>query len=209
MLKISEKGLTEALGQNTLHSHPWNRENLWVLCPDQESGWGETPKDSRWTLEPPTGQMYVATHCYIQCSCDVLITPAKAMIVEGYFGASDETPYEITRFSYLDIMTNRAHEKKILDPSTGHAGGSEPGMCMTKKFYDLKIPFAEEVLIWSSADGTIMAPSLDQEGKAKFRRMVVRIADDEPYKDSTDALVETALSRYLCDVYTDPDYVEP
>jgi len=209
MILFSQLGLSDNYKtQETIHSHPWNRENEWVLCPDPVAGWGETTKDSRWELKPPAGDMYIATHCFVQCSCDILVTPERALIVEGVFDDADEAgKVEITRFSYLDILTSRASEKRILDPNTGHGAGATPGETLTKRFYELKIPFAHEVLLWSSAALTGGQPALDGAGNAKFRKMIVRIGDNEPYTNAAGtAPAETTLSRYFCDVYTDPDY---
>jgi hypothetical protein len=204
VILASQLGLTDILRTDTVSAHPWNRPDYWMLKPS--GGWVNPPTDydSSWELKPNTGEVFVVNACQIQMSADVLIAPSNSMQVY----VSIQTPIpniKVTEFIYADEFLNRASEVNYYPIDNITAGA-----CITHPFYRTVIPFAQKIFLWGSAgiDMSIGQPYKDRLGNTKLRSMIIKIADNLPYKNPNNEIIETGWSRYFVDVYRDPDYVK-
>ena len=132
----------EYLTRDTISSHPWHRTEEWTI-----DGY-----NSLWTLEPQAidaygenGEVYVVKMCLITCSADMVLNPENSMIIEGYL-YDGGSPIPIIEFKYLDEMINRASKIDYFNIANITGGSS-----MTRPFYKIELPFAQEILLWGSA----------------------------------------------------------
>jgi hypothetical protein len=201
-LLLGQLGLTNYLRTDTVSSHPWHRPDEWQLKPSE--GWVNPPTgyNSVWGLKPKAGEMFVVTACQVQMSADAIITNANAMQVHVTI-QNPIPPIYITQFAHLDEFLNRASEV-FYYPISGVGENAE----ITRPFYRAIIPFAQQILLWSTAGLNLSTtqPYRDRSGNVKFRSMTAKIANNLPYLDATGSITQTAWSRYFIDVYQDPDY---
>ena len=113
---------------------------------------------------------------------------------------------EIIRFPSLGKLIDRSLTKQVIVPVDVTATSS-----IQKAFYEMHIPFAEDVLLWSSAgvDTGQTPPALytydTLEGAMpKFSKMTSRIANNRPYEDGNSGDIELAYSRYFVHIFEDP-----
>ena len=193
MIKASQLGLVDYIKRDTISAHPWHRSNEWQV----------SESDSLWTLKPDPGEVYVATECYIQMSADILITPDNAMVIDAYLDNGIKAA-EIIRFKNFDELLVRSTEVQLFQPENVVSNSS-----LTGAWYKCVIPFASEVVLWSTAG--IISPdplqfNVDATGAPKLSYMTARILNNESYKNGANEIVETAWSRYFVHIYKDPDY---
>jgi hypothetical protein len=195
MINTDQLGIGDYLGRDTISAHPWHRNNEWELG----------VSDSLWTLKPDPGQVYISTECYIQMSADILITPENAMVIDAYLD-NGILAKEVIRFKNFDELLLRSTEVILYEPQNIAEGSSLSG-----GWYKCIIPFASEVVLWSSAGiidpGPPLSIQTDNTGAPKLAYMTARIDNHQPYKNGGGVLVETAWSRYFVHIYEDPDYV--
>jgi len=208
---ISLAGLTKELKRDTVSAHAWNDPQQWEEKP--EGGWVVEPDDwdSTWTLRPNSGEMLITTECYVTFSCSARMesssTPAddQSLVVQAHIDGVD-TAIPIITFPSLAKMIDRSREVQVIKPEDTGANSS-----VTKAFYLLHIPFAEDILLWSSAGLTGNAPPNHlhtfetlQGSIPKFSEMTIKIANDRPYQDGSGNDLEIAYSRYFVHVFEDP-----
>jgi len=208
---ISLAGLTKEFGRDTVSAHPWCDPQQWENKP--ESGWANEPDDwdSTWTLEPDEGEMIIVTECFATFSCgsnfetsDVAASD-QSLVVEAHI-AGIPTAIPIITFPSMAKMMDRSRKIDVISPQDVSATSS-----IQKAFYVLHIPFAEDILLWSSAGLTGQAPPnhlntyTTIKGEIpKFSKMTIRIANDRPYGDGDGGSIELAWSRYFIHIFEDP-----
>ena len=208
---ISMAGLTTELKRDTISAHPWNDPQRWDNKP--EGGWANEPDDwdSTWTLAPDDDQMMIVTECFVTFSCSANFesseTPAddQSLIVEAQI-AGVPTSIPIITFPSIAKMIDRSRDIHIHEPK-----GTVATSSIQQPFYVLHIPFAEDILLWSSSGLTGQAPpahlyTYDTPSGPipKFGSMTIRIANDRPYNDGNDGALEMAWSRYFVHMFEDP-----
>ena len=190
----------EYLTRDTISSHPWNRPNEWQIDA-YDSTWKLKPLSSEET-EDGYGQMYVVKMCLMTCSADIVIAPECSMVIEGFIYEGGD-PIPIIEFKNFDETINRASAIDFIA-----VNGVGEGASITKPFYKVELPFAQEILLWDSAGLDFSqgppVPYRDTQGNVKLKYMTCRITGNQPYKNGQDEIVEMAWSRYFVDIYRDP-----
>lgn len=207
---ISLAGLSKEFKRDTVSAHAWHDPQQWQNKP--EGGWASEPDDwdSTWTLEPNADEMMIVTECFATFSCGSNFESSgvaandQSLIVEAHI-AGVPTAIPIITFASMAKMMDRSRKVEVIAPQDVTATSS-----IQKAFYVLHIPFAEDILLWSSAGLTGQAPpnhlhTYDTlKGPIpKFSKMTIRIANDRPYEDGAGGAIEMAWSRYFVHIFED------
>ena len=184
------RGLPSAAeGFDTISSHDWHDSSQWPSV-----------DDSRWTLTPDDGFAYVVNGVLIKFTHGMTLPESSALIIEGQIVPGLEV--ELARYSNMRQFLTRADQMNFVNV-TDPGGGP-----ITKPFMVFEFNFSKHVFLWSSAgmEGDPPAPKVDKLGIPKFKSMVVRIADNVPFKYHDGTELEIACSRYMVQEYQDPDW---
>lgn len=148
--------------------------------------------DSSWVLDPTDtnseyhGKAVKITELQLDLSEDIVMHSGGELLVE-FFMTGVPTPVKTFTYSSMADWFSRACEKQKID----NQGSLGP-------FLQFNIVFSIPPIFWTSA-------GLDAKGDPKLNKVVVRIADNVPYKNGSAELVKIARPRYFAEVYTDPD----
>lgn len=148
--------------------------------------------NSAWTLDPTSesseyhDKVVKITELQLDLSEDIIMHSGGQLLVE-FFVSGNPNPVKTYTYSSMQDWISKACEKfKINDQG------------VVGPYIQYNILFATPPIFWTST-GT------DAEGNPKLNKMVVRIADNVPYKDSQSNPAKIARSRYFAEVYNDPD----
>jgi len=148
--------------------------------------------NSAWTLDPTDessqyhGKVVKITELQLDLAEDIVMHEGGQLLVEFYMPGN---PNPVATFTYSSMADwiSRAVEKKKID-NQGEIG----------PFIQYNIVFSIPPTFWTST-------GVDATGAPKLNKMVVRIADNTPYKDSEGSPAKIARPRYFAEVYSDPD----
>lgn len=148
--------------------------------------------NSAWTLDPTDpsspyyGKAVRVTELQLDLAEDIVMHEGGQLLVE-FFMAGNPNPVATFTYASMADWISRAVEKKKID-NQGQVG----------PVIQYNIVFSIPPTFWTSA-------GLDAAGGPKLNKMVVRIADNQPYKDSGGNPAKIARPRYFAEVYADPD----
>jgi hypothetical protein len=172
---------------DTITSHDWSDNSQWVVSVD----------DSTWTLQPDAGQAIKVTGVLIKFSEDMVVHANGGMLIQVAIDGWAPSPLTLVSYSSIADFFARADEWGKLDYN-GPANGS-----VNKPIISLKFDFSRPVVLWSSGGTIEGVPKVDAQGSPKFQKMMIKIADDMPYKDNDGGVVQVARSRYFIECYAD------
>ena len=156
---------------------------------------------SLWVLIPDDGEAIRLTEVMTNFSEDLHIHEGGEVLVEFWI---DPIPAPVVVVSYASIADwfSRAFEKYHIPYS---------GPDSSANIIQLNIPFSQAPVLWSSGGVNMETgiPAVDAQGQPKLTKMTVRIADDVPYTTIDGGVVALARSKYVAEIYVDPDYVAP
>ena len=119
------------------------------------------------------------------------------MLIQVAIEGWGPSPLTVADYPSIADFFARADEFGKLDYS-GPANGD-----VNKPIIWLKYDFSKPVVLWSSGGMFEGNPKVDAQGSPKFQKMVIKIADDAPYKDNDAGVVQVARSRYFIECYED------
>lgn len=152
------------------------------------SQWAGAPSSS-FTIKPNPGEAIIIPRARIRYSENAHM--GSALVIDYYVGeavvSSTEYKNQNDFFSRFDEF-----ERFAVAGSNGYDAD----------IFSHEYEFDAPLVLWSSE-------GVDGDGAPKLNKIVIRIADDQPYKQSDDTSpINMAQVRYLgCLVCTDPDHV--
>jgi hypothetical protein len=151
-----------------------------------------SPLDSSWVIDPSDGyseyhnSVLKLTELQLDLSENLIIHEGGELLVEFFINGVPNPVFTYTYKSISDWIS-RANEKKKID----YNGLIGP-------FMQFNVMFAKPPWLWTST-------GIDAAGNYKLNKMVIRIADNQPYKNSEGNPAKICLGRYFAEIYEDPD----
>lgn len=168
----------EVLKYDSIYTHDYADNTTWP-----------STADSRWTLEPAVGEAIKLTSVEVKLSEHAVMHSGGATLVE-YFVAGVDTPVYVVTYNSIIDWIKRADEL----PSKVDINN---GLDITAPLIMFRITFPRPAVLWSST-------GQDLEGNMKFNKMVVRIEDDQPYKQADGTTpAELVIAKYNAEIYED------
>ena len=148
--------------------------------------------DSSWVLDPTSesspyhDKAVKLTEMQLDLAEDIVMHEGGELVVEFYMTGN---PNPVRTFTYASMADwiSRSESKQKVD-NQGVVG----------PFIQYNILFAVPPIFWTSA-------GLDAQGNPKMNKMIIKIADNVPYKDGDGNPAKIARPRYFAEIYTDPD----
>jgi len=179
---------------DTITSHDWHDPSKWSATDNSE-----------WFITPSAGEVIVLTGVMIKFTHGMDIPLASKMTLDGIF-ADGVDPYPITEYDSVGALIRRGDKEEFINLSDPGEGAP-----FRRSIIKLTYEFSRHIFLWDSAGLTGEAPPnhlyVDALGIPKFKKLRVKIADNEPYKyfnDTGDSTLEIACSRYFATRYNDP-----
>lgn len=179
---------SSAIGNDTITTHSWAHTSEW-----------SAPNESKYEIIPAAGKAIVLSGVLIRFSEGMIAPANNEHILEYILEGWQYSPYKITGYPSLRSLFSRAD---IIDRSDYQGTGGD----ISKPIISLKYDFSRPIVLWSSGGVVGGAPKLDAQGQPRFQKLRVRLAANEPYKDTNGDPVEMACSRYFATIYNDPYY---
>jgi len=156
------------------------------------STWPAT-NDSSWTLDPTDesseyhDKVVKITEMQLDLAEDIVMHAAGNLVVEFYM-TGNPNPVKTIYYKTMADWISKAAEKHRF-PNEHNVGN----------YFQYNILFADPPTFWTSA-------GVDAQGNPKLNKMIIKIADDMPYKNEAGtAPAKIARPRYFAEVYTDPN----
>jgi hypothetical protein len=178
----------QAIGNDTITTHSWSDVTKW-----------SSPTESKYEITPKNGQAMVLSCVLIRFTEGMIVPSNNAHVLEYVLDGWQYSPYKITEYASLNALFSRADEINRVE----YAG---VGGDISKPIISLKYDFSIPIVLWSSAAVVGGNPKVDAQGKPRFKTLRVRLANNDPYKDTDGNPVEMACSRYFATIYADPYY---
>jgi len=187
-----KNGLAVECIQDSIGVHDFADETSWVV--------GTT--DSAWTLEPSSAtapsdyknKVVRITSMQLDLAEDISMPAGSEFLVEfyGYLPTDLTTEVKLKTVTYAKMKDwiSRSYQKTPISNTAGEVGDYTQ--------YDIAFPIAP--IFWTTK-------GLDEAGGLKFSKMVLRIANNVPYKKKSNVAVNATIvkPRYFVEIYEDPD----
>jgi|GEM_PF-4368354 len=155
-------------------------------------GWPATD-DSRWTLDPTNesspyhDKVVRLNEIQLDFAELIKIHDGGELVIE-FFMTGNPNPVVSRSYVTMSDWISRSHAKQRIDYKAASVG----------PYMQYNIAFADPPALWTSA-------GVDLLGNPKLNKMVVRIANNVPYKDEDGNPGKLARGRYFAEIYDDPD----
>jgi len=168
-----------------------------------EGSWINGTADSSWVLDPSDenapsdykDKVVKITGMQLDLAEDVDMPSGSEFLVEfyGYIpqdGYTTEMKLKTVTYATMKDWISRAHTKTPVKNESGAVGDYTQ--------YDISFPIPPT--FWSTK-------GLDAAGGLKLTKMVIRIADNAPYKKKSNVAENATIAkpRYFVEIYEDPD----
>ena len=178
------------IGSDAIYSHDFGKPSSWGAG---VPGFGA----SAFQIAPTPGLAYVLTGCEVKASTDVMIhSPFQLWFQQrrasGRWGSVPPTsamePAYCVQYSHMSDWIKRGTG---LPQVVEYPNNPE----ITKPVMLVSFAFKPQPVLWGSAGGA------DATGYPRWNRLVMRIADHQPYRDGASQPIELALAKYTVDIY--------
>jgi hypothetical protein len=179
-----KNGLSIECTRDTIGVHDFADVNTWVV----------STSDSKWTLDPTNessayhDKVVRVIAMQLDLAEDILMASGQEMLVEFFVSGTASAVCTYTYADMSDWISRALHKQKV--ENSANVGN----------FIQYNIEFAQKPTFWTST-------GVDAAGETKLNKMVLRIANNTPYKKATDSNTCATLARprYFVEIYDDPD----
>ncbi len=178
-----ENGLPVECKFDTIGMHDFSDASTWKT-PVGSSSWILDPTDAE---SPFHNKVIKLNEIQLDFAELIKIHVDGELLIEFYM-TGNSNPVKTISYKSMSDWISRSHTKQRVDYKAASVG----------PFMQYNIAFAEPPTLWTST-------GVDTLGDPKLNKMVVRIADNEPYKDEEGEPGKLARGRYFAEIYDDPD----